>query len=786
MYEIDLKNMVEDNFKIYAGMVIQKRALVDVRDCLKPSARQLMYAQYIDKIDWKHKYQKSIKSVGSGTSHFYVHGDSSAYGVLIRMGKPFAMRYPLEDVSGNYGTMTKNGNEAASRYTEMRLDGLCSYLFDNIDKNTVKWLDNYDNTERFPMVFPSLGYYNIVNGTLGIGVALASSIPQFNLKEVNTALIKLLDNPDASFEDLYCAPDFATGAILINEEEVKESLREGRGKACKMRARMEYNEKENALIVTEIPYGTYTDNICSQIAKLMEEDPTCGIDRYVDRTKTSPCLKIFLTKKANINQVIRLLYAKTDLQSYYSINMTMLDNGTTPRVFGWKEALGAHLEHEKYVLRQSLLFDKEKKLARLNVVEGLLVALANIEDVIQIIKNSSDGMSAKKALMKKYNFNEEQAKAILDIKLIRLANLEAIKVENEKEELLAEIERINFILSSEQDFNNIIKEKLEEVMKKYGDGRRTEIQNISFGDQEVEPLEVKELIVYLSNYGNLYTEEKSTLLVQRRGGRGAKVKLAKNEYLIETISDSNASTCLAFSNKGKVYSFNMALLNPEVKTNTRELFELDADEEITRLLPFNKMNSYPYIIFSTKNGMVKKSKLEDYRIKKSKGVIAIKLKDGDSLVDIAFADDEQLKFLTKKGKSVIINTSEINATGRATAGVCGIKLNDDDCVVCAHILPKEITHIVTISKQSVIKRIPYSDFTISNRATKGSSIQKLKDGDEMASFIPVMEGDKEITVISTLGSIRIPLSSIEESSRSAQGVQSKKLNDNETIIRVVK
>lgn len=786
MYNIDLKNMVEDNFEVYAGMVIQKRALVDVRDCLKPSARQLMYAQYIDKIDWKHKYQKSLKSVGSGTSHFYVHGDASAYGVLIRMGKPFAMRYMLEDVSGNAGTMTKNGNEASSRYTEMRLAPICANLFENIDKNTVSWADNYDNTEKYPTVFPSLGYYNIVNGTLGIGVALASSIPQFNLTEVNNALIKLIDNPSIDFDDIYCRPDFATGGILINEAEVKESLRNGKGKACKIRGRMEYNEKEHCLVVTEIPYGTYTDNICAQMAKLIDEEPNCGIDKFVDRTKTTPNIKIFLTKRANINQVIKTLYTKTDLQSYYSINMTMLDMGTSPKVFGWKEALQAHLEHEKVVLKASLNYDKQKKLDRLNIVDGLLIAIANIEDVISIIKHSPDGAAAKRALIEKYNLNESQAKAILDIKLVRLASLEAVKVENEKKELLAEIERINFLLSSETEFNQVIKDSLSSVMKKYGDARRTEIQNISFDDEEVEPLEEKELIVYLSNLGNLYTEEKTSLLVQRRGGKGTKVKLSKNEYLIETVSDSNASTCLAFSNKGKVYSFNMATLTPSQKINVKEIFELENDEHITRLLPFNKFNSYKYILFTTARGLVKKTEVEEYRIRKSKGVVALKLKDGDSLVGVEFINDEPLKFLTKRGKSVIINTQEINATGRATAGVCGIKLNEDDIVVCTHTISSNITHILSISKLGIMKKIPYSEFNIGSRATKGASIQKLKEDDEMANFLPLTEEDKELTLISTIGTIRIPIDTIEESSRGAQGIQSKKLVVKEYIIKVVK
>ena len=786
MATIDLKVMTEENFVTYAGMVIQKRALVDVRDCLKPSARELMYAQYIDKIDWKHKYQKSLKSVGSGTSHFYVHGDTSAYGVLIRMGKPFAMRYMLEDVNGNAGTMTANGNEASSRYTEMRLAPICANLFDSIDKNSIElWFDNYDNTEIYPSVFPSLGFYNIVNGTMGIGVALASSIPQFNLNEVNDALIKLLNDPDAKFEDLYCAPDFATGAIVINEDEVKESLKNGRGKACKMRARIEYVEKDNCLVVTEIPFGVYTDNICVQIAKMCKENPLCGIDKCVDRTKTSPEIKIFLTKKANVNKVVKELYANTDLESYFGINMTMLDNGTSPRVFTWKEALQAHLNHEKEVLTRSLEYDKQKYSERLNIVEGLLIALARIEEVIAVIKGSADGATAKKSLITEFGLNEAQAKAILDIKLVRLANLEQVKVENEKYDLLAKIEEINHILSTPADFNKIIEDKLLEVKKKYGDARRTEIQNISFDDEEEEPVEKKELIVCLTDKGNLYTEEKTTLMVQRRGGKGSRIKVAKNENIIDTIADLNTSSCLAFSDKGKVYSINMSKLPVNGKINCREIFEIEGTESITRILAFNKMEQYTSIIFTTKNGLVKKSNLSEYRIRKGKGIIAVKLKDGDSLVGVHFAKSEPLGFLTKEGKSIIIDLETISATGRATSGSCGIKLNEGDEVICTQLIPSNTKHIFSISSLGIAKKIPYSECGLSNRATKGTYLQKLKDNDTMAYFLPLTSEDKNITLISTSNTIKISLDEISEVSRMAQGVMAKKMNEREKIIKVV-
>ena len=559
------------------------------------------------------------------------------------------------------------------------------------------------------------------------------------MKEVNNALITLLNNPDASFDELYCAPDFATGAILINEAEVKESLMNGHGRACKLRARVEYNEKENCLIVSEIPYGVYTDNICIQIAEMVKADPTCGIEKCVDRTKTSPEIKIFLTKKANINQVVKNLYANTDLQSHFSINMTMLDKGTKPKVFTWKEALAAHLAHEKEVLTRSLEFDKNKLEERLNIVEGLLIALARIEEVIATIKNSADGATAKQSLISKYGLNEAQAKAILDMKLVRLANLETVKVQNEKAEIIEKIDLINYTLSTPSALNKLIEDALLQTSKKYGDARRTEIQNISFNDEEEEPVEKKEVIICLTNTGNLYTEEKSTLMVQRRGGKGSKIKVGKNEYVIDTVVDSNTSSCLAFSNKGKVYSVAISKLPLNGKANCREFFEIEGDEEITRILAYNKMEQYDSILFTTKCGLVKKSLLSEYKFKKSKGIIAVKIKEDDALVGVHFANDEPLEFLTKEGKSVIINIDSVNATGRATSGVCGIKLNEGDEVVCTQLIPSSTTHIFTVSKNGIAKKIPYSECSIANRATKGVYMQKLKDDDEMAYFLPLSE-----------------------------------------------
>ena len=326
----ELKPIIEESFKQYAGAVIQSRALVDSRDCLKPSARQIFYCLYTDKFIHSKPFNKTLKAIGSAF-RMYIHGDSSAEGIIMRAGQPFAMRYPLVDVEGSFGNIQESGNWSAPRYTGARLSELSNYLFNNIDKDTItNWRDNYDDTEQYPTILPSMGFYNLVNGTSGIGVGLASSIPQFNITELNNALIHLLWHPDASFDELYCAPDFATGGLLLNESEVKESLKKGTGKACKLRAVVEYDNAERCFTVTEIPYSVYTNTICEQLEKIIESDENPGIDRFNDLSKQTPNFKIYLTKTARPNKVLTYLYKNTSLQYHYGINMTMLENGHYP------------------------------------------------------------------------------------------------------------------------------------------------------------------------------------------------------------------------------------------------------------------------------------------------------------------------------------------------------------------------------------------------------------------------------------------------------------------------
>lgn len=780
----NLTPIIKEGFTQYAGAVLQSRALVDVRDCLKPSARQVFYCMYTDKFTYDKPFKKTLKAIGSAM-RMYIHGDSSCEGIIMRAGQPFAFRYPLVEVEGSYGTLAESGNWAAPRYTASRLSQIANNLFEDIKKGTIDdWRDNYDDTEQYPAVLTSKGFYNIVNGSMGIGIGASSSIPQFNIKDVNNALIKLLWNPDIDFEEIYCAPDFATGAVLYNESEVKESLRKGTGKSCKLRSVVEYDEDERCLIVKEIPYSVYTNTICKQLEELVEQN--IGIDKFNDLTGKDPLIKIYLSKNANPEKVLKRLYKDTSLQYHYSINFTMLDDGRYPRVFTWKEALQSYLTHQLIVYRRAFEYDLEKVKARLHIVEGILIALAHIEEVIKVIKESTSTIAASIALQKNFNLSEVQAKAILEIKLARLAHLEVEKFIEEKNKLLAEKDKIETILNNQDLLKKEIERDLIIVRDKYGDNRRTKILNLKMDDENEAPIEKKTLIVHLTNLGNLYTFESSSLYSQKRGGKGVKIKMSKEESIIDTISDTNENWCLVFSNKGKAYNLNLNDLPIEQKVNTNEFFNFSEDEKVSMIVPFNNIDN-KYAIFATKNGMIKKTALKEYKSKKSQGIIGLKLKENDDLVSVAVVDKkDNFAFLTKAGNYLIINTETINETGRATTGVIGIKLSIEDEVVDAKPIPKDTREIVSLSSCGNAKRTSYSEFSIGNRATKGIILQKLKEDDYMVSFNTLTGTEEGITFVSNKGVIKIAINEIPSLGRTTMGNKIKQLISQEYMLDILK
>ena len=552
---MELTPVIKDSFLQFAGAVLQSRAIVDVRDLIKPSARQIFYCLYTDKFVHSRPFQKTLKAIGS-CFRVYIHGDASAEGVIMRSGQPFSMRYPLMEIEGSYGTLLSSGSWAAPRYCSARLSELAEYLFKDLDKNTIEeWRDNYDNTEKYPSVLPSKGFFNIVNGGYGIGVGASSSIPQYNLKEVNEALIKLLWNPDIDFDEIYCPPDFATGAELLNNEEVKESHKHGNGSACKLRAIIEWDENDRCFIVKELPYMVYTETICGELEKLINEDINCGIERFNDLTGEKPLIKIYLTKHANPNRVIKSLYKNTSLQTHYSINFTMLENGRFPRVFSWREVLISYLTHQKIVYRRGFEYDLNKIEARLHIIDSLLKAISAIDEVITTIRQSPSVAIANKSLQLLLSIDEIQAKAILDLKLSRLTKLDVNKIIEEQNELLNSANNIKAILADENLLNKEIEKDLREVMSKFGDERRTRVLNIE--KEEDEPLEERKLSLAFTNYGSVIVSETSSLYVQRRGGRGKNFELEDGEYVVDNVIGKNTDTILFFSNKGNFYPLKM-------------------------------------------------------------------------------------------------------------------------------------------------------------------------------------------------------------------------------------
>lgn len=779
--EQNLTQVITEGFLQYSGAVLQSRALPDVRDCMKPSARQIFYCLYTDKFVHSKPFQKTLKAIGSAF-RVYIHGDSSAEGVIMRAAQPFAMRYPLIEVEGSYGTLLAAGSWAAPRYTSSRLTKLSEYLFADIDKDTIdEWRDNYDNTEQYPMVLPSKGFFNLVNGSYGIGVGASSSIPQYNLKELNEALCKLLLNPEVDFEEIYCAPDFATGAILLNAEEIKESHKNGHGFACKLRSKVDYDSKERCFIISEIPYMVYTETICKELEEIIEGDKNPGIDRFNDLTGEKPNIKIYLARNANPDRVLKELYKNTSLQSYYSVNFTMLENGRFPRVFGWKELLQAHIDHEKEVYRRGFEFDLKKIQNRLHIIEGLLKAYDMIDEVIQTIKTAADTKSANIALQKLLQIDETQAKAILDLKLSKLSKLDIGKLKSEQDELTQRASHILEILNSVELFNNELIKGWREVAEKFGDSRRTRILNLS--EDNNETIEVKSLMANLTNENNLFIEETSSLYSQRRGGVGSKFKLGKNEYVTTSTTCQNTDNLLFFTQKGNVYAYEAGALPIGEKIAVESLFAISTNEKVCAITNLSNSNPARHIVFITKNGMLKKSLLSEYNIKRAKnGIKALELNPNDEVNSILFMNEEKLGIATKSGNFIIIETKDVRPIGRTAKGVIGIKLDSSDCVVSARVINSDTKEIISISEDGYIKRTSIDEFRTTGRGTKGVKLQKT---DSLCDFLPVA-GALDVLITAETSQIRLRLNEIPQLSRGTQGVRAIKLPENSKIKEIEK
>ena len=659
----DLKQVVNENFSRYAGNVILDRAITDVRDLLKPSARMILYSQYkVSKNVSDKPFIKSARVVGDALGHFYTHGDSSCYSTYMRMAKPFAMRYPLEDCQGNSGTIAAGGDEAASRYTELRLSPLGTMLFKDIDKETIsEWSPNFDETEDFPKILPSKGFYNIVNGTTGIGIATASSIPQFNLKEINKAMVELIKNPEYEVNIL---PDFATGAILLNEKEVLESLKNGCGAACRLRAVIDYNKEENSLVVKEIPYGVYTSTILKQIKELVETNPNCGIVNANDSSSKTPDLYIYLDKNVSINKVLELLYKETSLQSYFSINMTVLKDGKKPVVMGLKDLLMEHINHERQVYYKGYEYDLNKIEKRLHILDGLLICLAQIDEVIKVIKTSSSTLEASINLQKNFLLSEVQSKAILDMKLSRLSKLEVKKIEKEKADLEKEREVLQKKLTDPKLLDADVIKGLNDVAAKFGDERRTKVLNLSRG--ESEKLD-KEVIVVVEGDNTVKAIDPDKLRIFNKGTKGTNLS---KEGIVDVVKVNVDDSLFIYDKNGAVNELSVSMIPvvDDIKEKGASLSTICSCKDVAKVLDWEDKK---YFISVTKKGIVKRCLTEDV-VKRNGAKKDIKIKENDELMDVLFANDgDNLVFVTDNNKFLNVPVEDYKLSSPSAVGAKG-------------------------------------------------------------------------------------------------------------------
>lgn len=703
----------------------------------------------------------------------------------MRAGQPFSMRYPIVEVEGSYGTLLSSGSWSAPRYTSSRLSALGQYIFADLEKNVIgEWRDNYDNTEQYPMVLPSKGFYNLVNGNFGLGVGASSSIPQYNLKELNNALITLLQNPNCSFDDIYCAPDYATGATIINASEVKESHKNGTGAACKIRATVEWDTHEKCFVVTELPYMTYTETICKELEEIINGDNNPGIERFNDLTGEKPKLKIYLSKTANPSKVLKFLYKNTSLQTFYGINFTMLDNGRYPKVFGWKEMLQAHIDHEKEVYRKGFEYDLNKILHRILIINGLLKAIDMIDEVIATIKSSSSTKIANDALQKLLEISEEQAKAILDIKLARLAKLEVNKLKDEKEKLEKESIRIQTILNDVNLFNQELINGWKEVADKFGDARRTKISDIE--KENEEPIEEKDYILNLTNKNNFFIKEASSLYTQRRGGVGEKIKTGKGEFITSSVTAKTSDTVLFFTTSGNCYHAKLSETQEFDKIAIESIIPIKSYESVCALTTLNNENKDMNIIIFTKKGMLKKSSLSVYNTSRATGLKAIELDKDDKICSVLLTNDKKIGVLTKQGQFMMCETSDVRPIGRTAHGVKGIKLNEGDEVVSVQIIPDDTKEIITITKQGYAKRTKIMECPTTKRYTKGIKIHKIKEfEDSLVDFLSLKD-ENTLIFVSNRAQLRTKIEEIPVLGRGTLGVRTIKLKDKDRIIGIFK
>ena len=674
---------------------------------------------------------------------------------------------------------------------QMRAGEMADFFFSGLKKNAIgeQWYSNYDDTELIPSVFPSIGFWNIVNGCSGIAVAMATSVPQFNLKEVNEALIKIIQNPAVDFNDIYCAPDFACGGTITNAKAVKESLRYGKGESIRLQAKLTYYPDQNMIQATELPYGVFTNTVIDQLAALTEENPSYGIEKVTDYTKKIADIRIYLSKGVNPKKMIAKLYKDTSLENWYSVNMILLDQGRFPKVFGWREACDAYINHIRSCERNIIKFDLDKALARLNVVEGLIMAAASIDEVVAIIRGSQNPSEASQKLIARFGFNEEQTKAILAMKLSSLTKIDAIKLNDEREELNRKIEEYRHLLNDSTALDNELIKILQEVANKYGDARRTKIVNIvESSEEEAQETQEEELGIMLFDNNVIRLVKKEDLQGAKRGRKGVNIKPPKNANLINTLYTTNLGMVSAFTNKGRMYNFSLSDLEYGKDYSIYELIVPQDNEKVILLIDSTTFSAYKYLVTISKNGYIKKSLITEYNLRARKGTAAVKLDNDDILIGVylSMSNEDRIFIASSTGNYNFYKLEELSETGRVTRGVKAIKLINTEKIQSATLIKKDVEYkgILTITTSGRGKITAIEDFNETSRAIKGTQVMLLKD-EELAAVYAVPESQEKIFITANNKAVLIDVNTLPIQNRVTAGVRIIDARDSNALIEIM-
>lgn len=794
--ERDIEEEMKTAYIDYAMSVIVQRALPDVRDGLKPVHRRILYTMYEDGLTSDKPYRKSATTVGDVLGRYHPHGDSSVYDAMVRMAQTFSLRYPLIDGHGNFGSIDGDG-AAAYRYTEARMSKLSEVMLTDIEKNTVDFMPNFDDRLQEPQVLPARIPALLVNGSSGIAVGMATNIPPHNLTEVINGIIKIIDDDNVTDDQLMQiikGPDFPTGGLILGRDAIKQAYTTGRGKIT-VRAEAEIEELNNGrqkILVTSLPYQVNKAKLIENIANLVKEKRIEGISELRDESDRENAVRIHigLKKDANARVVLNQLYKNTQMQDTFGIIMLALVNGE-PKILTLRQCLDYYIDHRKNVILRRTQFELDKALARAHILEGLKIALDNIDEVINIIRSSYD--DPKERLMERFGLSDIQAQAILDMRLKTLSGLQREKIEEEYNELMKLIAHLREILGSERLVFDIIKEELLQIKEKYGDERLTKIVAAEGEFNEEDLISNEQTVVALTHFGYIKRMPVDTYKSQRRGGKGITgISTREEDFVKQIFTASTHDTILFFSNKGKLYrlrGFEIPEAGRTAKgTAIVNLLSLDAGEKISAVIPITNFDDGKYLLMATKKGLIKKTSLKEYDSTRKTGLLAINLKEDDELIDVRLTDGEDnVVLVTSKGLCITFDEKDVRPVGRSAQGVLGIRLNDEDAVIGMEsiLADNKKATLLAITENGFGKRTELDEYRVQNRGGRGVITYKITPKTGNIVGIRIANEDDDVMLITNSGTvIRLKMKDVSVLGRATQGVTLMRTSGDEKVVSI--